>query len=85
MHARLTKRNPLPHTITPSGRASVSKPVRHGFEPRSSHSKDFKNGTHCLLVWRSMYKNGVGKVKHMELPVDQPPAVAFTQTRGLGL
>ena len=36
-----------------SGRASALQPVGRGFEPRPSHTKDFKNGTHCLLVWRS--------------------------------
>ena len=29
---------------------------------------------HCLLVWRSTKENG----EHTELPVDQPPVVAFT-------
>ena len=37
----------------PSGRASASQPVGRGFEPWSSHTKDFKNGTHCLL-WTSV-------------------------------
>ena len=32
---------------------SASQPVRRGFEPRQSHTKDFKNGAQCLLVWRS--------------------------------
>ena len=39
--------------MLPSGRASALQPVCRGFEPRPSHTKDFKNGTHCLLLWRS--------------------------------
>ena len=43
-----------------SGRASASQPVVRKFEPRPSHTKDFKNGTHCLLTWRWTCENGVG-------------------------
>ena len=43
-----------------------------------SHTKDFEQGAHCLLVWPLTYENGNRKVKLAELPVDQPPAVAFT-------
>ena len=60
----------------PVVRASASQSVGREFEPRPSHAKDFKNGTRCLFVWRWTYEKGVGEVKHAELPVDQPPAVA---------
>ena len=64
--------------LWPSGRTSASQSVGRRFKPWPSHTKDFKNSTHCLLVWRLTYENEVGKVKHAELPVDQPPTVAFT-------
>ena len=48
----------------PVVRASASQPEGRGLQPRPSHMKDFINGNHCLLVWRSMYENGVGKL-HM--------------------
>ena len=62
----------------PSGRSSASQPVGHGFEPRPSHTKDFKNDTHCLLVWRSTCENGVGKLNSLSYQWTSPPAVAFT-------
>ena len=46
----------------PVVRASASQSEGHGFEPRPSHTKDFKNGTHCLLVWRSINEKGLGKL-----------------------
>ena len=39
--------------VMATGRASALQPVSCGFEPLPSHTKDFKNSTHCLLVWRS--------------------------------
>ena len=57
---------------------SALQPVGRGFEPRPSHNKDFKNGTHCLLVWRLTLREWSGEAKHAELPMDQPPAVALT-------
>ena len=41
----------------PVVRVSASQPVGRGFEPWPSHTKSFKNGTHCLLIWRLMYEN----------------------------
>ena len=58
-------------------RASASQLVGRGFEPRLSHAKDFTNGAHCLLVWRSTYENGVGKKSH-GATIGPAPAVAFT-------
>ena len=46
----------------PVVRASASKPEGQGFEPWLSHTKDVKNGTHCLLVWCSTYETGMGKL-----------------------
>ena len=43
-------------------RASASRSGGRGFEPRPGHTKDFKNGTYCLLVRRSTFKNGEGKL-----------------------
>ena len=43
-------------------KVSASQPGGHRFKPRSGHTKDFKNGTHCLLVWRLTCKNGMGKL-----------------------
>ena len=57
----------------PSGRAFTSQPVGREFEPRSSHTKDLKNGTHCLLVWRSTYENGVGKLNSRSYQWTSPP------------
>ena len=43
-----------------------------------------EDGTHCLLVWCSLYENAVEKINKWscgplyENVVDQPPAVAFT-------
>ena len=42
--------------------ASASQLEGRGFEPRPSHTKDFKNGTRCLLFWRSINEKGVGKL-----------------------
>ena len=44
----------------PVVRATASRPGGHGFEPRSGNTKDFKNGTYCLLVRCSAFKNGEG-------------------------
>ena len=30
-------------------RASAAQSEGRGFEPRASHSKDLKNGTHCII------------------------------------
>ena len=64
----------------PSGRASTSQPVGHGFKPWLNHTKHFKNGTYCLLAWSSTYENGVGKLKSRSYQWTSPPspAVAFT-------
>ena len=43
-------------------RASASRSGGRGFEPRPGHTKDLKNGTYCLLVRRSAFKNGEGKL-----------------------
>ena len=42
----------LPPCNGPVVRASASESEGRGFEPRPSHTKDIKNGTHCFLVWR---------------------------------
>ena len=43
-------------------RASASRSGGRGFEPRPGHTKDFKNGTYCLLVRHSAFKSGEGKL-----------------------
>ena len=67
--------------------ASASQPVGRGFESRPSHTKDFKNGTHCLLVWRSTYENGVGKFNSRSYQWTSPPLQVslHSQMRGLRL
>ena len=57
----------------PSGRASASQPVGRGSEPRPSHTQDFKNSTHCLLVWRSTHENGVGMLNSRSYQWTSPP------------
>ena len=55
----------LHHTHRRDGlvvRASASRSGGRGFELRPGHTKDFKNGTYCLLVRRSAFKNGEGKL-----------------------
>ena len=55
----------------------VVKSVRHSphrsggrrFEPRQGHTRDCKNGTFCLLVRRSAFKEWRREVEHTELPV----------------
>ena len=55
-----------------------SRPVGRGFEPRPSHTNDFKHGTHCLLVWRSTDENGVGKLNSRSYHWTSPHPVGFT-------
>ena len=47
----------------PVVRASASQPEGRWFESRPSYTKDFKNGTHCLLVWHSTHESGLEKFK----------------------
>ena len=54
--------DPINWSDGPVVRASSSEPEGRRFDPRLSHTKDFKNGTHCLLVCRSMYENWLGKL-----------------------
>ena len=61
----------------PVVRASASQLEGCGFEPWPSHTNNFEHCYHCLLARHLMYENGVGEVKHAELPVDQAPTVAF--------
>ena len=58
-------------------RAFALQPEGLVFEPQSSPTKDFKNGTYCLLFWPLTSENSV-KVKNAELPVAQPLIAAFT-------
>ena len=57
----------------PVVRASASQSEGRGFEPQPSHTKDFKSGTHCLLVWRSMNEKGVGKLNKRSYQWISPP------------
>ena len=70
-----------------SGRASTLQMVGRGFEPRPSHTNDFKIGTHCLLVWRSTYENGVGNLSLRSYHWTSPTLYLslHSQTCGLGL
>ena len=59
-------------------RAFASQSEGRGFEPWPSHTKDFRNGTHCLLVWRSINeKGGVGKLNTRSYQWTSPRAVAL--------
>ena len=56
--------------------ASISQMGGHGFKAELGHTKDFRNDSHCLLVWCLTCKNRVGKLStHSYQP--PPPAVAF--------
>ena len=58
-------------------RLSYNWQVGRGFEPRPSHIKDVSKW-HSLRSRLALdIREWSGKVKHVELPVDQPPAVAF--------
>ena len=57
----------------PVVRASASQSEGRGFEPRPSHTKDFKNGTHCFLVWPSINEKGVGKLNTRSYQWTSPP------------
>ena len=57
---------------------SASQLVGCGFDPGPVIPKTLKNGTHCLLVWRSTYENGVEKLNLRSYQWASPPAVAFT-------
>ena len=63
----------LPPCNGPVVRASASESEGRGFEPRPSHTKDFKNGTHCFLVWRSIKEKGVGKLNMRSYQWTSPP------------
>ena len=58
-------------------RASASRSGGRGFEPRPGHTKDFKNGTYCLHVRCSAFKNGKGKLTCVATS-GLTPTVVFT-------
>ena len=51
-----------------------------GLSPRPGCTKDFKNGTHRLLIWHLTYENGVGSLnsRSYQWKSPPPPTVAFT-------
>ena len=53
-------------------RASASRSGGRGFEPRPDHTKDLKNGTYCLLVRRSAFTNGEGKLNTLHYQWTNP-------------
>ena len=57
---------------------SALQPVGRGFGPRPSPTKDVKKWYSLPSHLAPDKREWSGKVKHPELPVDQPPAVAFT-------
>ena len=57
----------------PVVRASASQSEGRGFESRPSHTKDFKNGTRCLLFWRLINEKRVGKLNMRSYQWTSPP------------
>jgi len=66
---------------TPCGRVSALRLGGRGFDPRPGHTKDYKNGTHCLPAWHSASGVGIGGLDHHMIP-ERSTAAAHRSLRG---